>query len=98
MSGVNAVLLTGWTRTRSFVTVPAMKEIAPQIVVDPAVRFGKPVVAGTRVAVADVVGMLAGGMTVEEVVREYDLTADQVRAALRYAARVVADEDVLVTA
>jgi uncharacterized protein (DUF433 family) len=31
-----------------------------------------------------VVGSLAGGMTFEEVQREYDLTAEDIRAALRF--------------
>jgi uncharacterized protein (DUF433 family) len=55
-----------------------------RIVIDPAICHGKPVVAGTRVPVTVVVGSLAGGMTMEEVQREYDLTPDDVRAALRY--------------
>lgn len=38
-----------------------MKEIAPRIVVDERVRFGKPVIKGTRVLVELVVGKLAGG-------------------------------------
>ena len=37
-----------------------MKEIAPRIVVDEQVRFGKPVIEGTRVPVDLVVGKLAG--------------------------------------
>lgn len=71
-----------------------MKEIAPRIVVDEQVRFGRPVIRGTRVPVEVVVGKLAGGMTVEEVAEEYALTREDVLAALAYAARVVADEDV----
>ena len=40
-------------------------EIAPRISVDERVRFGKPVIAGTRVPVDLVLGKLAGGMTYE---------------------------------
>jgi len=40
------------------------------------------VIRGTRLPVTVVVGSLAGGMTFEEVQREYDLTADDIRAAL----------------
>lgn len=59
----------------------AVREIAPHIGVDPKVRFGKPVITGTRVTVAEVVQMIAGGMTTDEIAREYDLTAEQVQAA-----------------
>jgi uncharacterized protein (DUF433 family) len=72
-------------------------EIAPGIAVDPSVRFGKPVIAGTRVPVELVVAKLAGGMTSEEVAQEYEITLQDVRAALGYAASVLAGEDVQVT-
>ena len=40
-------------------------EIVPRISVDERVRFGKPVLSGTRVPVDLVLGRLAGGMTYE---------------------------------
>lgn len=55
-----------------------------RIVIDPAICHGKPVIRGTRMPVTLVVGSLAGGMTFEEVQREYDLTADDIRAALKF--------------
>ena len=69
-------------------------EIAPRIVVDEAVAFGKPVIKGTRVPVELVVGQLAGGMSYEEVMREYDLTREDILAALDYAARTLAQEEI----
>ncbi len=57
-------------------------EIAPRIVVDPAIRFGKPVIKGTRVPVDLIVAKLAGGMKIEEVAKEYDITAEDIYAAL----------------
>jgi uncharacterized protein (DUF433 family) len=69
-------------------------ELAPRIVVDSEIRFGKPVIEGTRVPVELVVGKLGGGMTIEEVVDEYGLTRDDVLAALTYAASVVASEEI----
>ena len=42
-------------------------EIFPGISMDPAVRFGKPCLAGTRMDVATIVGALAGGESYEEV-------------------------------
>jgi uncharacterized protein (DUF433 family) len=63
-----------------------------RIVVDPAICHGKPVIRGTRTPVAIVVGSLAGGMSFEEIAREYDLTADDIRAALAYAAELIDQE------
>ena len=71
-----------------------MTEITPGIVVDEAVRFGKPVIKGTRVPVDLVVGKLAGGMTIDQVAQEYDLSHEDVLNALKYAARSVAEEQV----
>ena len=66
----------------------------PPIVIDRAVCGGRPVLAHTRVPVAIVVGSLAGGMTFEQVMSEYDLSLDQIRAALAYASERVDDESV----
>jgi uncharacterized protein (DUF433 family) len=63
-----------------------------RIVVDPKVCHGKPVVRGTRMPVALIVGSLAGGMSFEEVQREYGLTIEDVRAALKFAGRVLEQE------
>ena len=72
-----------------------MKEIAPRIVIDPNVRFGKPVVKGTRVPVELVLGKIAGGMTIEEVEREYELTRTDILAALKYAAKTLQRETLM---
>jgi len=68
-------------------------QIFEGIAVEPNVRFGKPVVKGTRVPVDIIIGKIAGGMDIEEIMAEYDLTLNQVRAALRYAAYLVAEEE-----
>ena len=72
-----------------------MKEIAPKIVIDPKIRFGKPVIKGTRVPVDLIVGKIAGGMTIEEVAKEYDLKKEEIRAALHYAAQLVKKENLI---
>jgi len=69
-----------------------MTEIAPRIVVDEAVHFGKPVIKGTRVPVETVVGKLAGGMTQEQVAEDFGIAKEDVLAALAYAAKSVAGE------
>ena len=66
------------------------------ISVDPGIQGGTPVIAGTRVPVQVIVGSLAGGMTPEEVSAEYRVTEEQVRAALAYAAEMVASERIVV--
>ena len=58
-----------------------------RIAVDPAVRFGKPCVRGTRISVGDVLGYLAGGMSEAQILGDFpQLTSDDVRACLAYAA------------
>lgn len=73
-------------------------ELVPGITADPEVAFGKPVIAGTRIPAALILGQLAGGMDVTEICAEYDLTKDQVNAALRYGAWLAGQEVVRVRA
>ena len=63
-----------------------------RIVIDPKVCHGKPVVRGTRMPVALIVGSLAGGMSFEDVQREYGLTLEDIRAALKFAGELVDQE------
>ena len=65
-------------------------QVYPGITMDPCVRCGKPCLAGTRIDVATVVGAIGSGDSVEDVQEAYDLTRDQVLAAVRYAAHVAA--------
>jgi uncharacterized protein (DUF433 family) len=64
----------------------------PRIVIDPAICHGKPVIRGTRMPVALVLGSLASGMTYADLKREYDLEEDDIRAAMAYAAELVDGE------
>lgn len=73
-----------------------MAQIAPRITVDSDVRFGKPVIEGTRVPVSIVVGAVAAGDTPEEVAREYGISVEDVRATLSYAARRLEEEEIRV--
>ena len=67
-----------------------------RIEVSPAICNGKPVVRGTRIMVRNILGMLAGGYTVDQMLAAYpDLTRDDVNAALEYAAKVVDEEQVI---
>ena len=66
-----------------------------RIVIDPHVMAGKPVIRGTRIPVDLVVRMSGQGIPDAEILREYPrLAIEDIRAALTYAAAVVAGEDV----
>lgn len=58
-----------------------------RIAIDPAIRFGKPCVRGTRIAVGDVLEYLAGGMSEDQILGDFpQLSRDDIRACLAYAA------------
>ena len=69
-------------------------EIAPRVTVDEKIRFGKPVIKGTRVPLDLILGKLTGGMTYEEIMAEYGLTREDILAALNYAAKSLANEKI----
>jgi len=67
-----------------------------RIEVNPEICSGKPVVRGTRIMVRNILGMVAGGYTVERIVASYPgLTTSYVSTALEYAAQVVDEDQVL---
>ena len=71
-------------------------EATDRIEINPTICGGKPVIRGTRIMVRNILGMVAGGYTIDKIVASYpDLSEEDVRAALEYAARVV-DEDQVV--
>lgn len=60
---------------------------------DPAVAGGRPVVRGTRLSVDLLLGMLADGATIEQLLESYPhLTRDGVRAVFAYASAMLSDE------
>jgi len=67
-----------------------------RIVVDPGVHFGKPCVAGTRIAVRDVLELVDEDIPFDRIVRDYypDLTVEDVHACIRYAIALVGAEDI----
>jgi uncharacterized protein (DUF433 family) len=65
-----------------------------RITIEPDKMGGVPCIRGLRIPVATVVGMIAEGMTVEEILADYpDLEADDVRQALQYAAEAVPERE-----
>lgn len=68
----------------------------PRISIDPAVCGGRPIVAGTRMRVVDILEMLAGGASPAEVAADFPYIAEtDVRAVLAYAAASAAHPVVL---
>lgn len=66
-----------------------MKELLSRISVDPNVCFGKPCVKGTRIWVSLLLDMLADGMTIEDILKEYPhLKREDVLAAMAYGAEM----------
>jgi uncharacterized protein (DUF433 family) len=65
-----------------------------RITTNPDVTGGLPCIRGLRFPVATVVAMVADGMTVEQILAEHpDLTREDVREALRYAAEAVRERE-----
>ncbi len=63
------------------------------IIIDPNICHGKPVFRGTRVLVADVLEMIASGMSIDDVLKEYpQLTRDMVLDAIALAAEILRRE------
>ncbi|MBL8071965.1 MAG: DUF433 domain-containing protein [Nitrospira sp.] len=61
-----------------------------RIVVDSKICSGKPTIRGTRIMVKSILGMVAGGYTVSQIVATYlELTTDDVTAVLKYASQVI---------
>lgn len=71
-----------------------------RISVNPAIHFGKPCVAGTRIPVHDVLELVREGIHFSQIVSKYypDLTEEDIRACVQFAIDVVSVEEIHVTA
>ncbi len=71
-----------------------------RISVNPAIHFGKPCVAGTRIPVQSVLELVREGIAFAEIIRDYypDLAPEDIRACLQYAIDVLAAEDIRLAA
>ncbi|MBI3035318.1 DUF433 domain-containing protein [Candidatus Woesearchaeota archaeon] len=65
-----------------------------RITTNPKIMHGKPVIKGTRVPVDVILGSLVGGMSYEEVEKEYGVKKADIIAAIEYAAKFVMGEEV----
>ena len=67
-----------------------------RIVANPGILGGKPIVEGTRLSVEHILGLLASGMSNEDIIADYPLlTEESIRAVLSYAARALRNEIVI---
>jgi uncharacterized protein (DUF433 family) len=64
-------------------------ELQDRITIDPAICHGKPCIRGLRYPVETILELLSSGMSIEEVVRDYeDLEREDILATLAFAARL----------
>ena len=64
-----------------------MKHYSERITIDSNKRFGRPTIRGMRISVYDILGWLASGMTIQDILTDFpELSADDIHAALSYAA------------
>jgi uncharacterized protein (DUF433 family) len=71
------------------------QHLLERITLNPAVMVGKPVIRGTRIPVELIVRLLSQGIPEAEILHQYPrLQSDDIRAALAYAAQVLAHEDI----
>ena len=62
-----------------------MKNMNERIIIDLEICHGKPIVKGTRTPVTVILDGLAGGDTFEMIQRDYDVTAEDIRACIAFA-------------
>ncbi len=71
------------------------EDLLKRITFNPAVFGGKPIIRGMRIAVEHILGMLAAGSTVEDLIEGYPfLEKEDIQACLVYAHRIIAHERV----
>lgn len=63
-----------------------------EIIIDNKIRFGKPLIKGTRITVDEIIGALAAGMSFKEIEKEYGVNRKGILAALRYATEILSEE------
>jgi uncharacterized protein (DUF433 family) len=64
-------------------------EVSARVVVEPGRRSGRAVIRGTRIAVSDILSMLAAGMTTDDVLADFpELDRADIAAALAHAAEL----------
>lgn len=69
-------------------------DLLERIVINPKVMVGKPVIRGTRLTVQYILGLLAQGATIDEILQEYDgLTHEDILACFLFARETLENTD-----
>lgn len=70
-----------------------------RITIDPEICHGKPCIKGTRIPVFVILDLLAANLSVEEIIEAYpDLTVEDIKAAIEYAALITREKTVVLKA
>lgn len=64
------------------------------IIINNKIRFGKPIIDGTRITIDEIIGALAGGMSYNEIEEEYGITKEDIKDVLRYIAEILSEEKI----
>jgi uncharacterized protein (DUF433 family) len=68
------------------------EKLLKRIVIDPKIMVGKPIIKGTRLTVQYIVGLLAEGTTIDEILEEYKgLKKEDIEACLLFASEALED-------
>jgi uncharacterized protein (DUF433 family) len=65
-----------------------------RIVVEPNILMGKPIISGTRLAVEFIIDLLAQGWSTEDIIENYLITIEDIRACLSYASDALKTEKI----
>ena len=88
--------MSGYAHEEERIIMTEMSEWRKRISADPAVHHGDPCIAGSRIPVSVIVGSIADGDSVEQILKSYpQLKREDVQAALHYAAAAVNRFDVV---
>jgi len=64
-----------------------MNSLNSLIEINNDIRFGKPIIKGTRISVSDILSMLANGLSTQEIIEDFpQLNLEQIRACLEFPA------------
>jgi len=70
-------------------------ELLKRIEINTGILCGKPVIKGTRISVELILEKLASGYNFNEIVYDYDITEEDIKAAVTYAYELVANEEII---
>jgi len=68
-------------------------DLLKRIEINPKILCGKPIIKGTRISVELILEKIAEGYSFNEIMKEYDIEREDIKAALFYAHEIIANED-----